>query len=585
VLFGKHVNKYYIKYGLLFLLGIIALIVVDIFQLRIPEVIGNIIDGLESKTFTQQLLKEAVLSLAIIALIMFIGRFLWRICIFGNGIRIESDLRNKMFKHMEKLSVEYYSHNKVGALMTLYTNDLNLIRQTFGMGTIMLVDALCLGVLALIKMFQLNIVLSIISLVSLILITVFSSIMGRRITRHTRKNFEVYGRLSDYVQETFSGISVVKSFVLEKIQKERFVPYNQENMNSTIAITKDSAFMNTVVSTILAIINITILGYGGYVIYINQTNGVSTFTIGDLTKFISFFGTLIWPIEAVGRLINLRSQGVASLKRVNEVLNRKPLVNDDLVDNFNFVVKGKIEYRNLNFTYPQTHKEVLSNISFTIDEGEFVGIIGGTGSGKTSLVDLLLRIYNIEENMLFIDDADIMHLPLKTVRDSISYVPQDNFLFSDTIENNIGFCDEVIDEDKVEKYANIASIKDDILEFKDKFKTVLGERGVTVSGGQKQRISISRALYKDAAILILDDSLSAVDTETEKNIINNLRKLRSGKTTIIIAHRITTLQNLDKIIVIEEGKITGVGTHNELIESNHFYSREVKLQELEKEAN
>lgn len=490
-----------------------------------------------------------------------------------------------MFKHMESMSIKYYSENKVGALMALYTNDLNMIRQTFGMGTIMLVDAICLGALALIKMFKLNIFLSIVSLVSLILITIFSSLMGKRITKHTKRNFEVYDKLSDFVQETFSGIGVIKAFTLENIQKKRFVSYNVENMNSTIAITKDSALMNTIVSAILSIISITILGYGGYVIYLNQVNGIVGFTIGELTEFISFFGTLIWPIEAVGRLINLRSQGVASLKRINNVLDRNPIINDDLADETITSLQGKIEYRNLNFAYPNTENLVLNNVSFNINKGEFVGIIGGTGSGKTSIVDLLLRIYNIKEGQLFIDDVDIMNFPLNVVRSNIAYVPQDNFLFSDKVSNNIGFSDVEINQNKVEYYANIADIKKDIDDFKEQFNTVLGERGVTVSGGQKQRISIARALYKEAAILILDDSLSAVDTETEKNIISNLRKLRAGKTTIIIAHRISTLQDLDKIIVVENGTITGVGTHSKLKENNNFYSREVKLQELEKEAN
>ncbi len=585
MLFGKYVNNYYIKYGLYFLLGVIALIAVDFFQLEIPEVIGEIVVGIQYNTLTKELLQEFIIKLFIIAAVMFTGRFLWRICIFGNGIRIESDLRNKMFRHMETLSVEYYAENKVGALMALYTNDLQMIRHTFGMGTIMLVDALCLGTLALIKMFKLNAIISIISLSSLAVITTISTIVGRYITKRTKKNFEVYGKMSDFVQENFSGISVVKAFVLERIQRERFEVHNKENMDSNISITKLNAIVNTIVMTILSMITISIIFYGGYIIYQNQVNGVIGFGIDDLIELNSYFGTLIWPIEAIGRLINLRSQGVASLKRINEVLDRKPIINDDLVDTNLEEVKGRIEYRDLNFNYPNSDITVLNNISFEINEGEFVGIIGGTGCGKTTLVDLLLRIYNIEEGKLFIDGEDIMHLPLKLVRGSIAYVPQDNFLFSDTISKNIGFSEIEMNQEEVEYFASIADIKEDVDDFKEGFSTVLGERGVTVSGGQKQRISIARALYKDAPILILDDSLSAVDTETEKNIINNLRTLRKGKTTIIIAHRITTLQNLDKIIVVEEGKVTGVGKHQELKENNHFYSREVKLQELEKEAN
>lgn len=586
MLFGKHVNKFYIKYGLFFLLGVAALIVVDFFQLEIPEIVGKIVDGLEAKELSNDTLKELMFRMMVIALVMFVGRFLWRICIFGNGIKIESDLRNDMFKHMEKLSQKYYAENNVGQLMALYTNDLNMIRQTFGMGTIMLVDALCLGTLALIKMFKLNVLLTVVSLSSLIIITVFASIFGKKITKYTKTNFEVYGRLTNFVQETFSGIGVVKAFVLEKIQMARFGKRDIENMNSTLDITKASAIMNAIINTILSLVNITIIGYGAYVIYSKSNGDDVLFTIGDLTKFIAYFGTLIWPIESVGRLINLRSQGVASLSRVSSVLDREPIINDNLVEEHRFhKISGKIEYRDLSFAYPDgdNKRNVLNNITFTINDGEFVGVIGATGSGKTTIVDLLLRIYNIEENKLFIDDIDIMKLPLKTVREAIAYVPQDNFLFSDTIINNIAFSSESASREKAIINAEIADIKEDVLVFKDGFDTVLGERGVTVSGGQKQRISISRALYKDAEILILDDSLSAVDTETEKNIINNLRRIRKGKTTIIIAHRISTLKDLDKIIVVEDGNVTGVGKHEDLVVNNRFYSHEVELQKLEEE--
>ena len=392
MLFGKHVNKFYIKYGLFFLLGVTALIVVDFFQLEIPEIVGKIVDGLEAKELSNDTLKELMFRMMVIALVMFAGRFLWRICIFGNGIKIESDLRNDMFKHMEKLSQKYYAENNVGQLMALYTNDLNMIRQTFGMGTIMLVDALCLGTLALIKMFKLNVLLTVVSLSSLIIITVFASIFGKKITKYTKTNFEVYGRLTNFVQETFSGIGVVKAFVLEKIQMARFGKRDIENMNSTLDITKASAIMNTIINTILSLVNITIIGYGAYVIYSKSNGDDVLFTIGDLTKFIAYFGTLIWPIESVGRLINLRSQGVASLSRVSSVLDREPIINDNLVEEHRFhKISGKIEYRDLSFAYPDgdNKRNVLNNITFTINDGEFVGVIGATGSGKTTIVDLL----------------------------------------------------------------------------------------------------------------------------------------------------------------------------------------------------
>lgn len=590
MLFGKHINEYYLKYGIVLLTGIVALLLVDYFQLKIPDIVGDIVDGLQFKTLTKDKLKDYVLLLGVVAVVMFFGRFIWRICLFGTGIRVECNLRNKVFKNMQFLSQRFFQENKTGNLMSIYTNDLTLIRQSFGMGTMMLVDAVCLGAMALYKMFSLNALLSIFSLVSLVLVTLCSSLIGKKITKATENNFKAYGALSDFVQEDFSGISVIKAFVLEKLQVKLFSKYNTENMDSTLVMTKLSVKLNIIITVILSFVNIGIIVYGGYLIYLRK-NGLSTnlFSVGDLIKFSAYFGTLIWPIEAVGRLIDMHSQGKASLNRVSKIIDAEKEINDTLVTeeckNIT-TLEGDIEYRNLSFSYPNDSKKVLHNVNLKINKGEFVGIIGETGSGKTTIVDLLLRLYNIDANMLFVDDHDIMNLPLKTVRNNIAYVPQDNFLYGDKITRNIAFSEvNEIDIDKVYETANISGVKNDIDGFKDGFDTVLGERGITISGGQKQRVSIARALYKNANILILDDSLSAVDTETEKTIITNLRNIRRGKTTIIIAHRITTLQNLDKIVVVNDGTITGVGTHEELLKTNASYAREAYLQELEKEVD
>lgn len=590
MLFGKHINEYYLKYGIVLLTGIVALLLVDYFQLKIPDIVGDIVDGLQFKTLTKDKLKDYVLLLGVVAIVMFFGRFIWRICLFGTGIRVECNLRNKVFKNMQFLSQRFFQENKTGNLMSVYTNDLTLIRQSFGMGTMMLVDAVCLGAMALYKMFSLNALLSIFSLVSLVLVTLCSSLIGKKITKATENNFKAYGALSDFVQEDFSGISVIKAFVLEKLQVKLFSKYNTENMDSTLVMTKLSVKLNIIITVILSFVNIGIIVYGGYLIYLRK-NGLSTnlFSVGDLIKFSAYFGTLIWPIEAVGRLIDMHSQGKASLNRVCKIIDAEKEINDSLVTeeckNIT-TLEGDIEYRNLSFSYPNDSKKVLHNVNLKINKEEFVGIIGETGSGKTTIVDLLLRLYNIDANMLFVDDHDIMNLPLKTVRNNIAYVPQDNFLYGDKITKNIAFSEvNEIDIDKVYETANISGVKNDIDCFKNGFDTVLGERGITISGGQKQRVSIARALYKNANILILDDSLSAVDTETEKTIITNLRNIRRGKTTIIIAHRITTLQNLDKIVVVNDGTITGVGTHEELLKTNASYAREAYLQELEKEVD
>lgn len=591
MLFGKHVNRYYLKYGIFLLIGAIALLVVDYFQLMIPEEVAKIIQGLKDLTLTQELLLNSVITLGVIALIMFVGRFLWRLTLFGTGIRIECDLRNRIFKNMLSLPQSFFSKNKTGSLMANYTNDLQIIRETFGMGTIMLVDALALGTMALIKMFRLNVLLSIISLSSLVLVTIFSSIVGKKITKATEENYKAYGNLSDYVQEDYSGISVVKAFVKEKLKVKLFAKYNTDNMNTTLVMTKISLKMNVTITAVLSLVNMLIIFYGGYIIYQNSI-GVTNidFDIEELITFSAYFGTLIWPIEAIGRLIDLRSKGKASLNRVSKLIDEEKDVNDTLVKDITKDItelSGNIEYKNLSFKYPtnsQDRSNVLENVNLQINKGEFVGVIGETGSGKSTLVDVLLRLYNIEEGKVFIDGFDLMHLPLKTIRDNIAYVPQDNFLFSDTISKNIAFSENgKIDEEKVRVSARFSNVEKDIDEFNYGFETVLGERGVTVSGGQKQRISIARALYKNTNILILDDSLSAVDTETEREIITNLRRVREGKTTIIIAHRITTLQNLDKIVVVENGTVTAVGKHEELLKTSEAYAREVRLQELEKE--
>ena len=587
MIFGRHINKYYLKYGWLLLLGIRALVGVDYFQLEIPELYNAMVNGITSGRVEIEgtlynfdidfLLGHICLPMIKIICIMLIGRFLWRVCFFGAAIRLETDLRNRMFSRSKDLSHQYYQVNKVGNLMSLYTNDLDTVQECFGWGIMMLCDALLLGVLAIVKMWNMNSTMTLLSCIPLVCLLAVSAIIGRRLMQKWDKRQEAYSKLSDFSQESFSGIAVVKAFVKEAKELIAFKKLNVENEESNLDYTRSSVLLRIFVTLFVESVVCVILGYGGYLVYLGK------FDAGNLVEFIGYFTSVIWPVMAVSELIDMTSRGRASLKRIGELLDAPVDVKDskDVVGVNE--IKGSIEFRNLSFTFPGGDKESLHDVSFKINAGERVGIVGKTGSGKTTIVDLILRIYNIPENMLFIDGKDVNTIPIKQVRAAAAYVPQDNFLFSDTIKSNIAFFTDEIDDSEVRRVAALADVDGNIVEFSDGYDTMLGERGVTVSGGQKQRISIARALMKNAPILILDDSVSAVDTKTERTILDNLNRERCGKTTILIAHRISTVESMDKIIFVDNGTVSAVGTHQKLCESCEDYQNMVRLQKLEDE--
>ena len=438
----------------------------------------------------------------------------------------------------------------------------------------MFCDALFLGLLAIIKMARMNLLLTLFSLIPMALLMASGAIVGRYMMKKWDYRQKVTADLSDFAQESFSGIAVIKAFVKETKELMAFRRLNRKNEDANVDYVKASTLLNITVTAFVESVICIILGYGGWLVH----EGV--FNAGQLVEFIGYFTAIVWPIMAVSQLIEMQSRGKASLGRITELLDTKPEMVDkpDVEDVPE--LRGGIEFRDLTFRYPGGEFDVLKNVSFTIKPGENVGIIGRTGSGKTTLVDLLLRTYNVPDGTIFLDGHDINSLPIKTVRKYAAYVPQDNFLFSDTIENNISFATDGGNFQAIETAAKNADVHENITGFGLGYKTVLGERGVTVSGGQKQRISIARALMKDAAILILDDWVSAVDVSTEKVILDNLKKNRAGKTTILIAHRITTVEGMDKIIFIDDGKIAAVGTHAELIDTCRDYREMVELQRL-----
>ena len=587
MIFGKHINRYYLRYAGWLLMGLISLVMVDYLQLEIPKLYGAVVNGMNSGfvmvdgvkvPFDMAYVLDGIcMPMVKIILAMIFGRFLWRICFFGAAVKLEADLRNRMFHHAKDLSREYYQVNKVGDLMSLFTNDLDTVQECFGWGVMMLCDAVLMGVLAVSNMWKMDHTLTILSLIPMAFLLASATVVGKSLMRKWDVRQEAFSRLSDFSQESFSGIAVIKAFVKEAKELMAFKKLNVENEDANLAHTKASVLMRVLVTMFVESVICVILGYGGWLVY----NG--KFNAGDLLEFTGYFNAIVWPIMAVSELIDMTSRGQASLNRLGELLDAEVNVKDQEQVTDLDEVRGDIEFKDLTFRYPDGEYDALRNVSFTIKAGENVGLVGKTGSGKTTLVDLILRTYNVPDGTVFIDGQDVNAVSIRSVRAACAYVPQDNFLFSDTIERNIAFGVSELDSEAVTNAARLADVHSNIAEFQKGYGTVLGERGVTVSGGQKQRISIARALMKDAPILILDDSVSAVDTKTEKTILENLRSTRAGKTTILIAHRISTIEKMDKILFIEDGELAAVGTHAELYESCGEYRKMVDLQRLEEE--
>ncbi|MBO5954094.1 MAG: ABC transporter ATP-binding protein [Oscillospiraceae bacterium] len=583
MIFGKHINRYYLKYAGWMLLGIAALVLVDVLQLEIPKLYrmvidgmsyGHVADGQDQVLFDMTFLLDRIcMPMVGILLAMVFCRFLWRLCFLGAAVRLEADLRNRMFDHAKDLSRQYYQVNKVGDLMSLFTNDLDTVQECFGWGVLMLFDAAVLGVLAIADMWKMNPMLTVLSMIPMGFLLASATIVGKRLTKKWDTRQAAFSKLSDFSQESFSGIAVIKAFVKEGKELWSFKKLNVENEQANIDHTKTSVLFRVMVTLFVESVICIILGYGGYLVY------KDVFTPGQLLEFIGYFNAIIWPIMAVSELIDMTSRGKASLLRIGQLLD----ANRDVVDRPGVKelenVRGDIKFRDLTFRYPDGELDALKHVSFHIAAGESVGLVGKTGSGKTTLVDLLLRTYNVPDGTVFIDGSDVNSVSIRSVREGCAYVPQDNFLFSDTIENNIAFGMQQRSKSAVAEAARLADVDSNIRDFQLGYETVLGERGVTVSGGQKQRISIARALMKDAPILILDDSVSAVDTKTEQTILENLRTTRAGKTTmLIVAHRLSTIQHADNIILLSKGQILEQGSHQELLRLKGRYHRLYTLQ-------
>lgn len=553
------------KYRFRYLSGIVCLLFVDGLQLVMPKILGNITDLIKSGVLTQNELVWYSVIIALIAIGIALFRFFWRYFVFGASKNIEADLRKRFYSHLQKLSVNYYNNHKTGDLMAHATNDINNIRMALGQGITMGVDSAIIPVAAIVMMFiTVGYKLSLTSFSPMFVLAIIIYFSAKRMHPMVEKMQEAFSQLTETARENFAGIRVVKAFVQEKSEIDKFEKSNTFNREANIKFIRNMTLIFPLIMSISALSFAIALWYGGALVIDRHIS------LGDFVAFNSYLGMLIWPMAAIGWVMNIFQRGLVSLERINDILKEKPEIEDAEIIEGLEGLKGKIVFKNLDFTYPGTGERTLKGINIEIEAGKTLAIVGRTGSGKTTLINLISRLFNVEDGTLFIDDMDINNIPLAVLRSNTGYVPQDSFLFSKTIWENIDFFQQM-DNEKIESVSKIARIYDNIMEFPDKFNTMVGERGITLSGGQKQRIAIARAILISPSILILDDCLSAVDTSTEEEILKGLREIMRQRTSIIVSHRISTIKDADEIIVLEQGEIIERGTHDTLLSSQGIY--------------
>ncbi len=597
----KFVSSYIYRHRFRYIAGIITLFIVDFANLFIPKLTGSITDGLTARILDWDGVVKLLIGILALGLTLAIGRFLWRYFLFGCARMIEMEIRNDMFAHLEEMSVEYYNEHKTGDLMTRFTSDLNAVRMAIGPAVIAMFDAVVMTVMVIAQMMTyVNVKLTLLTLIPMLIICLGEIYYGKIMHPKYLTRQEAVSDLTDYVQESFSGVRVIKAFVRERAQLKEFAKVNANTRDKTLNVVKLQSIIIPLLDVVIGLSSLITLIYGGYLALVGDI------TLGRFVAFNQYIGMLVWPMLACGDAINMFSQGFASADRIKQVFDEKPEITDALVmgnaasstantpagnasglslnsdsQSTPFQIHGEITFSHLTFLHKGHTEPTIKDLNLKVPVGTTLAIIGRTGNGKSTLVNLLLRLYNTKPGMILIDGRDINTIPLKELRENIAYVPQDNFLFSDTLKSNIAFGAEDEDMDRIVRATRDACIHDSIAAFPDGYETIVGERGVTLSGGQKQRSSIARALMKNAPILILDDALSAVDTDTEEHILHNLKKNRQGMTTILIAHRISTIQNADMILVLEDGEAKEVGNHAQLMEKHGIYRDMFEKQQLE----
>lgn len=548
-----------------YVVGIFFMLISSYVQTLFPKVLGRTIDILKVEHFDIGLVKVNIMYILLIAVGAFVSTYIWRNLVIGNARKLECYLREMLFSHFQRLSPEFYNRRKTGDLIAYAINDISAVRATFGPATAMSINGIVVCAASIYSMSQaINWKLTLMSLIPVPLIIFFMLNIGGIVQKRFKKVQENFAHISDRIQENIYGIRVIKAYVQEEDEVKNFEELNDQMMESNLSMVKVSSFLSPIIELCFSISFILNLILGGNMVL------KGTISLGDFIAFNTYLTMIMAPVISIGRVITTFQRGMASFKRLNEIFAVKP----EIEDGKRMVatpVKGKIEIKNLSFKYPGAKETALDNIQLTVPKGHTLGIIGRTGSGKSTLVNLLLKLYNVEKGKIFIDGTDINDYCLGTLRDGFGYVPQDNFLFSASIKDNIRFFKEGYTQADVETAARNSCIYDNIIDFPQGFDTLLGERGVNLSGGQKQRISIARAIVKKPAVLVLDDALSAVDTITESQILKNFKEIRKGKTAIIIAHRISAVQDADQIIVLDHGRIGEKGTHHELLQKGGLY--------------
>ena len=567
------------RYAGSYLLGLLTLFIVDYVNLFIPQLMGDVTDGLAAHTMNATGVWTMAGRIVLCGVVVAVGRFFWRYFLIGTSRRIEREMRNRMFEKLETLSQRYYHAHKTGDLMSYFTNDLEAVRQAIGPEIVSSFDAVVLTILVLYRMMSyVSVELTLWCLIPMGIIAVFGYFFGQTVERRYLGMQRAFAALSDRVQESLSGERIIKAFVQEEREAAAFRAVNEDKRKATMEVVKLEVSFRPTLRLLVGVTVVIAIVVGG------RLTMIGAMTLGKFVAFNMYIGSLVWPMLALGDSITYISQGVAGMNRIHEIFDEKPDITDSAELDAVTELRGGIDIEHVSFAFREDLRESLHDLSLHIEPGETLAVMGRTGSGKTALVSLLTRTYDIQHGSISFDGHDIKRIPLRLLRESIAYVPQDNFLFSNTLANNISFGKLDATREDIVKAAVAADIHDNIMDFPEQYDTMVGERGVTLSGGQKQRSSIARALLKDSPIMILDDSLSAVDTDTEETILRNLKETRAGKTTIMIAHRVSTVVNADHILILDEGRTVEYGTHDELmaIEGGVFRTM-VEKQRLERQ--